>query len=204
MAYASYTSTKRNLAMLRREGWGVVLSPATRLKSFGLPYALDNGAWSAFTAGVDFDFDIFKAAVEKIGAGADFVTAPDIVEGGLESLRRSTEWLEWLVPRAKIVAIAVQDGMKPADVAPLLSASVGIFVGGSTRFKEDTLAAWGSLAAAKGCICHVGRVNSARRIALCAAAGATSFDGSSVSRYAKTMPRLENARRQPDLFRRER
>ena len=45
-----------------------------------------------------------------------------------------------------------------------------------------------------------GRVNTQRRIRLCAAAGADSFDGTSASRYAVTLPGLDSARRQPDLF----
>lgn len=69
-----------------------------------------------------------------------------------------------------------------------------------TRHKEDTLPAWGELAREKGCWLHVGRVNTARRIALCAAASATSFDGSGPSRYAVVLQKLDLARRQPDLL----
>ncbi len=47
---------------------------------------------------------------------------------------------------------------------------------------------WAELARERGAICHVGRVNSARRIHLCASAGVTSFDGSGVSRYAVEIP----------------
>jgi hypothetical protein len=59
---------------------------------------------------------------------------------------------------------------------------------------------WGSLARRRNCYLHVGRVNSQRRIAICAAAGADSFDGTSVTRYAVTMRPLDAARRQSDLF----
>lgn len=48
--------------------------------------------------------------------------------------------------------------------------------------------------------CHVARVNTARRIAACAAVGATSFDGTSATRYAKTLPLLDAAKRQRSLF----
>jgi hypothetical protein len=61
------------------------------------------------------------------------------------------------------------------------------------------MAAWAALARAKGAICHVGRVNTARRIHACEAAGAHSFDGSSASRFAVTLPPLELARQQTDL-----
>jgi hypothetical protein len=42
---------------------------------------------------------------------------------------------------------------------------------------------WGSLARRRHGHLHVGRVNSACRIRICAASGADSFDGSDVSRY---------------------
>ena len=94
------------------------------------------------------------------------------------------------------VLIAVQDGMRPADVAPYLSHRVGVAVGGSTEWKEAQLdrrvwrASW----------LHVLRVNTARRIRLCHWAGADSFDGSSASRFAVTLPALDSARRQPSLW----
>jgi hypothetical protein len=47
---------------------------------------------------------------------------------------------------------------------------------------------------------HVGRVNTARRIRLCAEAGADSFDGTSVTMFSCTLPLLESARRQPSLL----
>ncbi len=59
---------------------------------------------------------------------------------------------------------------------------------------------WGALARETGCYLHVGRVNTAVRIRLCSAAGADSFDGTSPSRFACTLPLLDGARRQPDLL----
>lgn len=142
----------------------------------------------------------FERAVALIGAASDFIVAPDIVAGGMPSLALSVSWLPRLLNVARVVLIAVQDGMMPDDVAPHLSERVGIFVGGTSEWKESTMAIWGILARARGAICHVGRVNTARRIRLCAAAGATSFDGSSVSRFALTLPPLDVARHQPDFF----
>ena len=66
-------------------------------------------------------------------------------------------------------------------------------------YEMKTMKQWGEVARSQSAYLHIGRVNSARRIALCAAYGAQSFDGSSASRYAKTMPLLENARRQMPL-----
>ncbi|MDG9857934.1 hypothetical protein N5C93_29635 [Pseudomonas nitroreducens] len=94
--------------------------------------------------------------------------------------------------------------MTPDDVRDLLSPAVGIFLGGSTEWKLQTMEAWGVLARRRNCYFHVGRVNSARRIAMCSAAGASSFDGTSVTRFANTLPRLDAALsfagEQKDLF----
>jgi hypothetical protein len=95
--------------------------------------------------------------------------------------------------------LAVQNGMEPGHIAPLVGPEIGIFVGGDTPWKLATMAAWARLAHERGAICHIGRVNTVRRIRLCAAAGADSFDGSGVSRFASALPPLDLARRQPDI-----
>lgn len=200
IAYAAYTTTKRNLRALRGADWRICLSPATGLNSFGLPYSLDNGAWSAFTSGTEWDEAKFFAAVERLGAGADWVALPDIVEGGRKSFDLSLSHRWRVLQHTRLALIPTQDGMDPTYVERELSPRTGIFVGGSTAFKEGTMAMWAEMARRHGTWCHVGRVNTVRRIALCAAAGATSFDGSSATRYAKTLPKLELARRQPDIF----
>jgi hypothetical protein len=65
--------------------------------------------------------------------------------------------------------------------------------GGSTAWKLATTPRWAAVARKKGAWCHVGRVNTKRRIALCGAAGASSFDGTSVVRFPSTMGRLDRA-----------
>jgi hypothetical protein len=200
IAYAAYTTNSRSLAAVRDAGWRVLLSPATGLKNYGITYALDNGAWSAHIAQAPFQDEPFRQAVAKIGGNAAFTVVPDIVAGGRASLTLSLEWLPWILERVPISLIAVQDGMEPSDIIDLLGPRIGIFVGGTTEFKETTMALWAWVARSRGAICHVGRVNTKRRIFLCAGAGVTSFDGSSVSRFAKTLPLLDNARKQTDFF----
>lgn len=200
ICYASRTGTRRNLALLADAGWRLLITPLSAGGPGRFRYALDNGAWSAFQAGSPFDDAAFLRAVERYGAGADWIVAPDIVAGGLASLELSLSWLPRLAGAGRLVLIAVQDGMGPADLAGVIAPNVGIFVGGTTSWKERSLPAWGALSRATGSWLHVGRVNSARRIALCAAAGAHSVDGTSASRYAKTLPRLDAARRQTALI----
>src|SRR5262245_43382324 len=170
--------------------------PPPSLRTEGMRYAIDNGAWSAHVSRRPWDADAFLRAVHALGMGADFIVIPDIVGDGRASLKRSLAWFPFLLGRARLLLLPVQDGMQPRVIAPHLSASVGVFVGGTTAWKLETLGAWGRLAAVRGCHLHVGRVNTARRIARCQAVGAHSCDGTSVTRYAVTLPELEEARRQ--------
>jgi hypothetical protein len=139
-------------------------------------------------------------AIDKFGESADWIVVPDIVTGGLRSLDYSLSWLEKLRGLPTPLLLAVQDGMEPNDVRELLSPAVGIFIGGSTEWKEETADQWGRLARRRNCYLHVGRVNSQRRIGICNAAGANSFDGTSASRFSKSLQRLAPAVLQDDLF----
>jgi hypothetical protein len=199
-AYASRTGTRRNLDAMRAAGWRLILSPAGVLRHENMPYSLDNGAWSCFQQGKAFDDLAFLRAVEKMGEKADWIVLPDIVLGGLRSLDLSLAWLERLRGLPTPLLIAVQNDVHPDDVRSFLSPSVGIFIGGDTAWKEKTAVEWGKVARKRNCYLHMGRVNSARRIAICAAAGADSYDGSSASRFSCTVAPLDKATRQPDLF----
>jgi hypothetical protein len=199
IAYASRTGTRRNLDALRAAGWRLLVSARGVLRDEGFPYGLDNGAWTAFQRGEPFDVAAFERALEWGADNADWVILPDIVAGGIESLRFSLGWAARLQGVAPLL-LAVQDGMSVDDVRNVVGPDIGIAVGGSTEWKELTCRAWGALAAEQNAYMHVLRVNTARRIHICAAAGANSFDGSSVSRFAKTLPRLDAARRQQSIF----
>lgn len=210
IAYASRTGTLRNLAALDREGWRLMVSARGVLRTEGFQYALDNGAWTAseeFRAGKrptpDLCLSSFNRALDRLGTNADFIVVPDIVLGGGRSWAMTRYWLRRMrrmhqLRRARFL-IAVQDGFEPWSIAPYLSERVGIFVGGSTEWKLGTMKAWATLAHLRGATCHVGRVNTAKRIRLCAAAGVDSFDGSSASRFEVTLRPLELARQQIDL-----
>ena len=115
------------------------------------------------------------------GPGAEWTVLPDVVAGGLDSLAFSLTWLSRI---GGLRLLAVQDGMTPDDVRPYLRPSVGLFLGGTTEWKLATMYEWGRLAAQAGCHYHVARVNTHRRIRMCAAAGAHSFDGTSASRFS--------------------
>ena len=188
--YAVRTGTRSTLQLLRDNGWNLLVVAGQKLQTHGFDYALDNGAWSAFQNGLPFNVAEFEKAVAKLGAKAEFIVVPDIVEGGLESLRLSEGWLPTLDGIGKHRLIAVQDGMKAADVEPILGPDIGVFIGGSTDFKEATMPQWGRVCRQRGAYLHVGRVNSRRRIKLCSTCGVHSFDGSSVTKFSSTIHRL--------------
>jgi len=195
IAYASRTGTRRNLAALREAGWRLIVTPVC-LRTEGFRYALDNGAWSAHRRGLQWDADAFVRALVKLGMHADFVVLPDIVGQGTASLKRSRTWLPIVSGYTGRCLVPVQNGVDPAEVRALLSERVGLFVGGDTTWKLATLGYWGRMAHEAGCYLHVGRVNTARRIRRVESAGAHSFDGTSVTRYAETLRALEEARQQ--------
>lgn len=201
IAYASATNGERNLGALERAGWRLLFTPYSSSRpSSRFAYALDNGAWSSFTQGRPWCEREFVALLRKYGASADWTVLPDVVAGGLASLDLSVRWMRRILDETPRAMLPVQDGMGRDDVASLIGARVGIFVGGSTEWKLATLGKWATLARELGAWCHVGRVNTVKRINLCNAAGATSFDGSSASVFSVTVPKLDHARRQGVLW----
>ena len=201
LCYASRTGTRRNLDALRSRNWRLLISRAGVWRTEGFAqYALDNGAWADFQAGRAFDEGAFERLVEQFGACADWIVLPDIVAGGLDSLRLSTRWLNRCLSLCPLVLLAVQDGMSEADVASIVGPNVGVFLGGSTEWKLANMQRWGEFCAVRRLHYHVARVNTERRFRLAAASGATSIDGSSASRYAVTLPLVDLWSRQPDLL----
>ena len=186
IAYASRTGTRQNLNFLRQNNWRLMISAEGVHRSEGFSYAIDNGAWTAYKKKIEFNQDRFYQLLETHGAAADFITVPDIVCGGLDSLRFSEQWLWKLIGCSKLLLIPVQDGMVANDLRLLLSMSqpfTGIFIGGSDEFKESTMNQWARLADDLDCYIHCGRVNSKRRLKLCQMHGIDSFDGSGPSRF---------------------
>lgn len=215
--YASRTGTLRNLAALRHRGWHLLVSAAGEWRSEGFNYAIDNGAFTAFLeyqAGKRaqnlLDLDLFERCIDRMGGKADWILLPDIVGEGEASLALSIEWAPRVRARKGLqnvpLYLAVQDGMEAGELHNrvlefLLSGAVqGIFVGGSTEWKLSTILFWGKIARRFSLKLHVGRVNTTKRISLCAAAGAHSFDGTSATMFSVNLPKLDGARRQPDMF----
>lgn len=204
--YASRTGTRRNLREMAKHRYRIVATPFQKYPEPLPPWAfgLDNGAWTAHANGEPFDVDAYRATVALLGCMADWIVAPDIVCGGLESLEMSLRWLPELHAgtRRGPVLVPVQDGMTVEDVraAVPMGPDVGLFVGGSTEWKEQTMATWTALAHEHGAWCHVGRVNTQRRLAMVVEAGADSSDGTSPTMFSVKAAPLARAAAQGPLF----
>lgn len=210
-SYCTITSAKRTLEKLYLAEWGLFITPDalernrpsflwSREQSPPMPFAIDNGAWGAFTQGRRWEEGPFLGLLHRLGAEADFAVVPDIVEGGVKSLELSLEWLPEVRRSSRRALIPVQDGMDTGMLEQHLCEHVGVFVGGSTEFKEATLRDWARLAKRHGAWCHVGRVNSVRRVNMCTTAGVDSVDGTSVCRFSRNLAKLNAAGRQLPLL----
>lgn len=198
MPYCSRTGTKTTLAALRGAGWRLLVSATGSHRNEGMPYAIDNGAYTAFQQGRPFDHDAFRRLMGSHGDGADWAVLPDVVAQREASLEMSNRYLD-LMGHQQRWLLAVQDGMTPADVAPFVGRIHGLAIGGSTEWKLSSARMWGSVAQQHGLYLHMLRVNSAKRIALAAAVGCHSFDGTSVCAFPCTLRLLDFSRRQTSL-----
>lgn len=165
MCWASRTGTRRNLDALGRHGWGLLISRAGvwRVEEWTCTetgdrirfrIVADNGAWSGFQTGREFDEEAFERFLDwlsRLSRPAEWLVLPDIVAGGPRSLDLSVRYPNRCLSVAPLVLIAVQDGMEHADLAPLVGPSVGIFLGGSTEWKLARMADWGAFCRKRGC-----------------------------------------------------
>jgi len=171
------TRSHKNVALLKKLGWGRVRVLNMTKPWEGEPWALDNGAFVAWRGGRPFDGDGFRRRVAKAVAMNPrpfLAVVPDIVAGGLASLALSLEWLPTL-PTELPWYLAVQDGMAVADVEPHVEKFAGLFLGGTTEFKK-TASAWADLAHRHGRLFHFGRAASIPKIQAALAAGCDSLD----------------------------
>jgi hypothetical protein len=198
--FFSHTGTKRNLAAARKAGFGILVSAAGQWADADFELILaDNGQWAERDNPEPFKRDRFLRFLEWLGDRALAIVLPDIVCGGLASLELTLAWLEELRGHASILLIAVQNGMVPAMIAPFVGPRIGLFVGGDDEWKEASMEGWGFLAQDSGCYLHIGRANTMRRIWLCGGAMAHSFDGTSATMFADTIPLITRAAAQADF-----
>lgn len=189
--YASRTGTGLNLNLMRHGNWRLLVNARGVWRHEGFPYAIDNGAWTSYAAGTPFDEGAFTGVMEKLGAGADWVVLPDVVEDAPATARLTRRW----IGRISFPKLAViQDGACAGELESYLDHVHGYFLGGSTEYKLSTLADWAAWCQEREKYFHVGRVNTYRRLKPCIAAAADSCDGTSATKFAETIPFLTRAR----------
>lgn len=154
-----------------------------RPTSKGQLYAVDNGKFGADTKGRNWSEQEFLEVLGRLKPDHPpaFVVVPDIVAGGDESLRFSQGWRKRLDDLGfgwMTFYLAVQDGMTPALVTRELSSGRwgGVLVGGTKRFKYQTLESWVGICHRRGLKVHVGGIGLPEDLAWARSRGADSCD----------------------------
>ena len=156
---------------------GQLFTPLTRYSSVGVPFAIDNGAFTKF------DEKAFLSLLERESDRKQeclFVAVPDIVGSAIRTLEVFMGW-SWRIEQWPLALVA-QDGIEDQPIPwSMISA---IFIGGSTQFKESIAAEQCVKAGlALGKHVHIGRVNTVARFMKFQEMGAHTCDGSGVSRF---------------------
>ncbi len=162
---------------------GLMIMPGSSLPGYlnDYSFAMDNGAYSCYVNGLPFDEYAFLKILSdsrKFGI-PDFVVIPDIVGQGKKSLEISKTWLNRLY--GYNLALAVQDGMMPSDIDFVEELSY-IFVGGSVKWKWETIEMWVEFAHRNGLKIHVGKVGRLDYLKRAKELGVDSVDSSSFAR----------------------
>lgn len=166
-----------------REHIGVLLTPNNRnsvesVVSTGLPWAIDNGAFSGFNANAFMKLCLNAEGQPRLM----WVACPDVVGDAAATMVQFERWHAGLERLGLPVAFVGQDGCETMEI-PWESLSC-LFLGGSTDWKLSN-AAWDVCREAKrrGKMLHMGRVNSLRRMRVAQVFGCDTIDGSSASRF---------------------
>lgn len=150
----------------------------------GVGWAADNDAFNGWSEEAEARYVQMVEAIRGL-PGCRFVTCPDVVgEAGLTDLLFE-EWAPWLHMHGVPVAYVLQDdGVEYEPRGVMWGAIDAVFIGGSTDYKLG-LAAERLVreAKARGKWVHMGRVNSAKRLAYAAAIGCDSVDGTKWVRW---------------------
>lgn len=174
-------------------GWRFVLSPAS-IRSFGKNrehilyshgYGLDNGAYSYWKRDLPFPTERFLMCIEKYGDKADWIVLPDVIQNWVETQEFSDHWYNKLKGINNLLIVA-QNGCEENNYKELnkwIERGCGVFVGGDDDFKSNHSKQIVDMCRKNNLICHIGRVNSIKRMEWCHEIGAFSFDGSGMSRF---------------------
>jgi hypothetical protein len=151
-------------------------SSAEATAEAGLSWAADNDCFQGLHE------QRFLRMLDRIAdlPGCLFVSCPDVVADHAQTLKLWREWSPVIEEAGQTPAFVLQDGAT-WDQVP---SEVPVFVGGSTEFKLGyDCAALVRCAKHEGRWVHMGRVNSAKRMAYAASIGVDSVDGTGWVRF---------------------
>lgn len=203
---SGHTTTFARIVADYRDVLGCLTTPAAgntvaRCLRSGLPWAIDNGAFSGF------DRAAFMRLCERAYGlpGCLFVVAPDVVGDARATLDAFPFWGGVIRNLCRQpVALAGQDGAEDLDIP--WNDFACWFIGGSTRWKLSQASAdLAAEAKRRGKWVHMGRVNSFRRLQAAYDMGCDSVDGTGMSRWgdrhlAKFCQWVRRLGAQPVLF----
>jgi hypothetical protein len=143
-----------------------------------VPWAMDNGRYSAWSKGRPWNEARYLATLEKArtaAAAPHWIAVPDVVA---DALRTAQEWQHWTARLRDLgiewpLAMCVQDGMTPASVLEIQPQPDVVFVGGTKTWKWRTLWGW----CQRFPRVHVGRCGSYQQLVNAHRCGAESCDG---------------------------
>jgi len=164
------------------EDIGIILCSHDR-KCTGWDFVFDNGAYVSWKNKVEWDERKWLRLAKKISTKSrvQWAVVPDVVTDRAATLESWHQWAGYMKYELGFrLAMAVQDGMTPADIpsdaGDIIRPDV-IFVGGSTEWKWRTLYTWVNAFPR----IHVGKANSLRQLSAAHDAGVESVDGTGVT-----------------------
>lgn len=188
--YLGFTGNKVVAEFMRKYDCGWLFTPSNYTKNFREDFIIDNGAYSAWKNGKEWDEITFYDFLREFASYKPaFTVIPDKPAEGMNSFEFSLKHLQKIPPPRYL---AVQDGMPSNCIHQWLLRNPdiidGLFVGGTVVWKMDTGKMWTDLAHLHNIKCHVGRIGTFLGYAICDAWGVDSVDGTNPSRNCNERP----------------
>lgn len=161
------TRSREFVKRMSEEKFGVmVVDRLPKIHYEGMPWAFDNGCFSAWWNNKIWDSAAWHIRVDKILAAQLplplFAVTPDLPAEGEESLRFSRDWVDRM-PEQFPTALALQDGMRFQAVKEHLQFYDYLFIGGSDAFKVQA-ADWVKFARDNGKKIHYARASTLEKL----------------------------------------
>lgn len=184
-----HRTSKKRIQYCKECGIGLLYTPKYNQIPRCHDFIIDNGAFEAWQQDKEWDGKSFLKYCDMInntGKIPYFVTIPDIVAGGVQSLELSAEYISFL-PKGWPKYLAVQNGMEIEDIKNWVETynPSGLFIGGTIRWKWRNTWILARHAHKWGLKCHVGRIGNKEGYEMCNQVGVDSVDGSTPIRHDK-------------------